>query len=82
MKRSKGETLGKLLRRWRDGRGLSQRDAAEAVGTVQGRWSKWESDAERPGPAYLGAIADKSAGEMSLAMLVEACAEASDGRAA
>ena len=82
VKRTKGESVGALLKRWREACGLSQRDAAEAVGASQGRWCKWEIGPERPGPAYLKAIAEQSGGELPLAVLVEACSEAKDGRAA
>lgn len=82
VKRTKGETIDAILLQWRNGRGLSQREAAKMIGAHQGRWAKWETGRERPGPAYLQAIARASGGALTLDALVEACARGIDGRAA
>ena len=39
---------GKLLRAWRESRGLTQADAAQLVETSQALWSQWETGARTP----------------------------------
>jgi transcriptional regulator with XRE-family HTH domain len=82
VRRAHDEMIGPLLRRWRESKGLTQREAAAAIGAHQGRWAKWETGKERPGPTYLRAIAKHSGGALSLETLVDASALGADGRAA
>ena len=49
-------TLGDALRAERERRGLTQRQASEALGVSQPVFSAWENDQNEPGGVYLPAI--------------------------
>jgi transcriptional regulator with XRE-family HTH domain len=68
------ETIGSLLRRWREGMALTQAGAAALVKVKQGRWATWESGRERPSVRALQKIAEASEGTLSLHTLVAASA--------
>lgn len=46
-KRTK-QTAGEQLRAWRSENGVSQGEAADAVGVTQPAWSEWENDKALP----------------------------------
>lgn len=59
------ESLGRLLRSWRQDAGLTQAGVAEELGIGTPHWSKIEADRERPSLRLLMAICDLFDGELS-----------------
>lgn len=73
------ETIGKSLREWREGREMSQAEAARVAGLSQNAMSLYERG-ERP-PTLLAALRLAAYYEMSVEDLVGYDAEKDPGRA-
>lgn len=50
-------TAHERLTAWRSARGISQQEAAEAIGATQSAWASWESGRRRPNVDFAAALA-------------------------